>query len=257
MTATQKPGRFVWHDLMTSDKQAAIAFYSELVGWKTHDVDMGPMGAYTMIRVGERDIGGIVPLDPSHGVPPHFMAYCTVPDVDAAARRAEQLGGKVGVPPTDIPGVGRFAVIADPEGAYVSPFKGNDEMPELDGPPPFGEFCWDELTCDAPEKLLPFYKEIFGWASKPLDMGPMGTYHMLERGDQQAGGVLEKPMPQAPTAWITYIHVQSVDDTIVKAEKLGARVLAQPMDIPDIGRFSVIADPQGAVVALYTSKSKS
>jgi predicted enzyme related to lactoylglutathione lyase len=239
---------------MTSDKKAAIAFYSELVGWKTHDVPMGEMGDYTMIRVGERDIGGIVALDASHGVPPHFMAYCTVPNVDAGARRAEQLGGKVGVPPTDIPGVGRFAVIADPEGAHISLFKGNEEQPETEGTPPVGEFCWDELVCDAPDELLPFYKEIFGWTTKAMDMGPMGTYEVLERGDKQAGGVIKKPMPDAPTAWLTYIHVASVDESTRRAEKLRAKVLVPPMDIPNIGRFSIIADPQGAVVALYTSK---
>jgi predicted enzyme related to lactoylglutathione lyase len=235
---------------MTSDKRGAIAFYTELFGWKTHDVDMGPMGPYTMIKAGDRDIGGIVATP--DGVPSHFLAYCTVPDVDAAARRAGQLGGKVAVPATDIPGVGRFAIIEDAEGAHISPFKSDNEEPERQGPPAAGEFAWDELVCDNPSKALAFYGELFGWSTKPMDMGPMGTYHLLERGEQQVGGILKKPMAEAPSAWLTYVNVAKVDDSAKQAEKLGAKVVVPPTDIPNVGRFAIITDPQGATVALFT-----
>lgn len=255
MTESKKPGRFVWHDLMTTDKAAAVRFYTQLFGWQTREMEMGGDGAYTMIRAGERDIGGIVALDEKLGVPAHFLGYCSVPDVDVAARRAEQLGGKVGVPATDIPNVGRFAIIEDPEGGHISPFKGSTDMPEPDGQPKAGEFCWDELVCNDPAKLLPFYKEIFGWSTKSMDMGPMGTYYVLERGDKQAGGVIKKPMKEAPTAWLTYVAVDNVDASTKKAEGLGAKVIVPATDIPNIGRFSIVADPQGATLALFKGKA--
>jgi predicted enzyme related to lactoylglutathione lyase len=251
MTETKKPGRFVWHDLMTTDKAGAVRFYTQLFGWKTHDVDMGPAGAYTMIRVGERDIGGIVALDAKLGIPSHIIGYCSVPDVDVATRRAEQLGGKVGVPATNIPEVGRFAIIEDPQGGHIAPFKGTAESPELDGPPKAGEFCWNELLCDDPAKLLPFYKEIFGWSTKSMDMGPMGTYYVLERGDKQSGGVMKKQMKEAPTAWLTYVAVENVDASAKKAESLGAKLLVPGTDIPNIGRFAVLTDPQGGTFAVF------
>jgi uncharacterized protein len=251
MTENKKPGRFVWHDLMTTDKAAAVRFYTELFGWTTRDMNMGGGDPYTMIRAGERDIGGIVSLDKQHGVPSHILGYCSVPDVDVAARRAGELGGKVSVPATDIPGVGRFAIIEDPEGAHISPFKSSDETPEPAGPPKAGEFCWDELVCNDPAKLLGFYKEIFGWSTKSMDMGPMGTYYVLERGDKQAGGVIKKPMKEAPTAWLHYVAVDSVDASTKKAEGLGAKVILPATDIPNIGRFSILADPQGATFALF------
>ncbi len=253
---TPTSGRFVWHDLMTTDIKASVAFYTELFGWKTKDVDMGPMGTYTMLKAGDRDIGGMMPLDPKHGVPTHWIGYCTVNDVDAAAKRAEKLGGKIGVPGTDIPNVGRFAVIADPQGAHISPFKGTQPAPEPEGPPPVGSFCWNELVTSDPAAAVAFYKEIFGWTSEAMEMGPMGTYHLFKRGGKDAAGVMKQPMPGAPTAWIHYVAVVSVDASTQRAESLKAKVLAPPMDIPNIGRFAVIADPVGAVVALFQGAEK-
>lgn len=251
MTQNDKPGRFVWHDVMTIDKAASVRFYTELFGWRTRDVDMGGGDPYTMIRVGDRDIGGIVALDKKHGVPSHIIGYVSVPDVDVAARRAEQLGGKVAVPATDIPNVGRFAIIEDPEGGHISPFKGAQDAPEPAGPPKAGEFCWDELLCNDPAKLRTFYSEIFGWSVKEQDMGPMGTYHLLQRGDTHAGGIMKKQMKEAPTAWLTYVAVDSVDASTKKAESLGAKLIVPAMDIPKVGRFSVLSDPQGAAFALF------
>jgi predicted enzyme related to lactoylglutathione lyase len=244
-------GRFVWHDLMTTDVKASLAFYTELFAWKTREVEMGKMGKYTMISAGDRDIGGIVHLDPKHGAPAHWIAYCTVPDVDAAAKRATELGGKVAVPATDIPGVGRFAVLEDPQGGHLSPFKSNDEAAEDEGPPPVGIFCWDELVTSDPAAALKFYEPIFGWKHDDKDMGPMGTYHVLKRGERMSGGIMKNPMPEAKTAWLAYVAVASVDESAKRAESLKAKTVVPPSDIPGIGRFAVIQDPVGAVVALF------
>jgi predicted enzyme related to lactoylglutathione lyase len=244
-------GRFVWHDLMTTDVKSALAFYGELFGWKTTEMDMGPGGKYLMIKAGDRDIGGIVELDAKHGIPSHWIGYCAVADVDGAARRAAELGGKIAVPATDIPEVGRFAVIEDPQGGHVSPFKGTTATPEHDGPPPAGAFCWDELLTSDPGAALAFYREIFGWGVEDKDMGPMGTYHVLKRGEAMAAGIMAQPMPGAPTAWLAYVAVDDVDASAKRAERLRGKIVSPPTDIPGIGRFSVIQDPTGAFVSLF------
>ena len=248
MTKAAPTGRFVWHDLMTSDKKAAIAFYTELFGWKTRDVDMGPAGPYTMIKAGDTDIGGIVSFDKMAS---HWLGYCSVKDVDAAAKRADALGGKVVAQPSDIPNVGRFAVIGDPQGAYLSPFKGTQDSPEPEGKPALGTFCWNELVTSDPAAALSFYKDIFGWTHEEMSMGPMGTYNVLKRGDKQAAGIMKQPMPEAPTAWVHYVAVDDVDKSAKRAEALKGKILAPPTDIPNIGRFAIAQDPTGAVIALF------
>ena len=119
-TGSPDVGRFVWHDLMTTDPARATAFYAALVGWTTSVMPMGELGDYTMVHANGTAVGGIVPLGPEHGVASHWVAYIGVADVDAACERAAQLGGAVCVPPTDIPDIGRFAVIRDPTDALVA-----------------------------------------------------------------------------------------------------------------------------------------
>jgi len=254
MTGT--PGRFVWYDLMTTDLDTAAGFYTKLFGWTLKDVDMGSFGTYSMIHVGDTGIGGMVRLDPSHGMPSHWMAYATVADVDAAARRAEELGGQVGVQPTDIPYTGRFAVIADPQGAWVSPFAfAGDAPPEADGPPPAGHVCWNELLTTDPKGALAFHKEIFGWDHKTWDMGPAGTYYLFTRDGKDAAGMMEMPEDaEAPPQWMSYFLVADVDATVAKARELGATVYVPPRDIPDVGRMAVLADPTGASFGIFRGK---
>jgi uncharacterized protein len=254
--ATHTSGRFIWHDLMTTDPKSAIAFYAELFAWKTTEVEMGSMGKYTMIKAGDRDIGGIVPLDKSHGAPSHWIGYCTVSDVDAAVKRGKELGGKVHVPPADIPEVGRFAVIADPQGGVISPFKATVEKPDTDEVPPVGAFCWNELLTSDPAAALAFYQGVFGWTHAAMDMGPMGTYHLLKRGQKESAGLMKQMMEGAPTAWLAYVSVADVDASTKRAASLKAKVFSEPQDIPNIGRFSVIQDPTGAVVALFKGTKK-
>jgi predicted enzyme related to lactoylglutathione lyase len=249
------PGRFVWHDLMSTDPATARAFYAALFGWTYRDVDMGPMGTYTMIHVGEMPIGGIVPMDAAQNIPAHWIGYITVDDVDAACARAPELGGTVCVPGTDIPDTGRFAVIADPTGATFSPFTfSSDPLPELPELPA-GAFCWDELLTTDPARAGAFYTAIFGWTPIEVDMGELGTYTLFRRGGAEgrdAAGMLRMP-PEAggPPAWLSYVLVDDVDVSARRVQELGGRLYVEPRDIPGIGRFSVAADPTGAAFALY------
>jgi hypothetical protein len=248
-------GRFIWHELTTPDPKRALAFYGELFAWKAQEIDMGPMGKYTMLKAGEHDVGGMVALDGKSGAPPHWQAYVTA-DVDAATKRAQTLGAKVHVPPTDIPNVGRFSVIADPQGAVIAPFRSNDERAELTGLPPLGTFCWDELITTDPKAALKFYEDVLGWTHDEMDMGPMGTYYMVKRGDKQAAGIMKAQDPSAPPFWLSYVVVDDVDGATKRGEGLKAKVIVPPADIPNIGRFSILSDPLGAVFATFKGTGK-
>jgi len=249
-------GKFVWHDLMTNDVAKAVAFYEALVGWTWKEMEMEGMGTYRMIHAAGTEHGGIVQLSPQDNLPSHWIGYVTVDDVDAAAAKAVELGGKAPVRGTDIPGVGRFAVIVDPRGAAVSPFKPLEWRGEgYEGPGRPGTFAWDELMAKDPEAEGRFFSQIFGWTVTPVDMGRMGFYHLFkrpDRPDKDAGGMLTKPDGvEGSSMWLPYIGVEDVDATAARVEPLGGTVHVQPRDIPNVGRFSVAGDPMGALFALF------
>ena len=243
--------RFVWVDLMTKDLGAAQSFYKQLFGWGTRDVDVAPpMNKYTMFTSNNEDFGGLVPLqDPN--TPIHWLPYVWVEDVDRVAKRTESLGGRVLMQPMDIPNVGRFSVIADPTGGIVSP------MSFLQPPKPqpkfglVGPVAWCELLTDDTAKAGAFYKDLFGWGSSEMDMGPAGKYTVFKSGDRDAGGMGGRPPVLDRNAWITYFAVDDVDARHEAAKAAGARQLVPPDNIPNIGRFSWLADPQGALFALF------
>jgi predicted enzyme related to lactoylglutathione lyase len=254
MQETKALGKFVWHDLMTTDPARARAFYSALVGWSYNEVDMGTY-KYPMIHAAGADHGGIVNLSAAAGLPSHWVCYVTVDDVDAAAAKAGELGGRVPEGGRDIPGVGRFAAIVSPGGAVICPYKPNTWGGEgYDGPGRPGTFVWHELLALDPEAEGRFFGAIFGWTTQAMDMGPMGTYHLFKRPDRpekDAAGMMKKPEGSGPSAWLPYIGVEDVDATFAKVEPLGGTVWVKPTDIPNVGRFAVVSDPTGATFALY------
>jgi predicted enzyme related to lactoylglutathione lyase len=247
-------GRFLWHELQTTNAKASLAFHTELFGWTTSEMDMGPAGKYTVLKAGDRDVGGVVAHTADKGIAPHWLPYCSVQDVDAAAKKALALDGRVMQPPTDIPNVGRFAVIVDPQGAALAPFYSADERPETAGYPPIGSFCWTELLTSDPAAAASFYQAIFGWSIDKRDMGTMGTYYGLLRADAQAGGIVKAPMAESPPAWLSYVAVNDVDAAAKRVERLKGKIIVAPKDIPGIGRFAVHADPVGAVSAVFKAE---
>ena len=241
-------GKFVWHDNNTTDIDKARRFYTELLGWDIEVWKPGEMD-YPMIKVGEQMHGGFGPAQ--GGAPSHWLGHVLVKDVDETARKAEGAGGRILAGPMDIPEVGRFAVIADPKGAVLSAFTPSGELP-----PSEGVFVWDELATTDVDGAKSFYTEIFDWTTSEMDMGQM-TYTIFKRaGDVDAAGCLQHPEGTgAQSAWVPYIATNDVDATTKRAKDLGATIFREPTDIPDMGRFSIVQDPVGAVFGLWQSFS--
>ena len=243
------PGRFVWHDLMTTDAEGSLAFYGKLFDWSVEAVPM--MGTtYHMIHCGPGPIGGVMQ---EKNIPvSHWMPYLAVDDVDRAAAKVAQLGGSVCVPPTDIPGTGRFAVIGDPTGAYLSLYRGNPDShgfdPDLAVP---GRICWNETYSTDKDTAQAFYSALVGWKVEAMDLGPGGIYHLQKVGDKQAGGLMQQLMPGAPSCWVVYFFTEDLAASTAKAKQLGATAMMEGVPIPDVGFFSMLTDPQGAMFALF------
>jgi predicted enzyme related to lactoylglutathione lyase len=243
------PGRFVWRELSTKDVDKAKRFYGELFNWKYDAADMGPMGEYPMIRVGEKNVGGIMK---QHGdmtkLPAHWMSYVSVADVDASASAASANGGKVAHGPADIPGVGRFAVILDADGAALSAFKSQMGDPAVGARPNVGEFCWETLSTKDAARAKQFYGKVIGW--KPNSHQGMDTLGTGEGMENQVADIQLAQGPVPPN-WLTFVVVESADGSAKRAAQLGGQVMMPGMDIPTIGRIAVILDDQGAAIGLF------
>ena len=250
--APSSHGRFVWYDLMTSDPKGSRAFYTELFGWGVKEVDMGPGGIYTMVNNGsEPHHGGIAALDPAHGTPNHWIGYVHVDHLDQTLAKATELGAKTLLPATPIPNVGRFAIIADPSGAAIAPMTLDKVDPEKDGQLGSGHFVWSELWSTDPDQSKKFYTTLFGWGLRDDEMGGFGTYTSWKRGERDFGGMMKAPPHLPQSAWVFYVKVDHLEESLKRAEKLGAKMLVPPTKIGEVGSFTVIQDPQGAVLAMY------
>lgn len=250
-------GRFVWHELMTTDTKGAIAFYSEVIGWKTKPWEDGN---YTMWESSQGMMGGVNPLPEEArkmGAPPHWMSNVQVSDVDATASKAKGLGATIYVPPSDIPKIGRFSVFADPQGATIAVYKPLGEM-KLHDASKQGEFCWSELIAADHAAAFKFYSAIFGWEKlDEHDMGPMGKYLLFGKGKSQYGGMFTKgkDMPMPP-AWLYYVEIDDLDAALTRAKSKGAKVISGPITVPTGARIAQLTDPQGAAFAMHEIAKK-
>lgn len=231
------PGKFVWFELITDDVEGDLAHYGEVLGWKTQSMDMGDF-EYKMLGRGEVGHCGVVKPQMS-GVPTHWASYLAVEDVDATVAKVAEAGGKVVVPPTDLPGVGRFSLIADPEGATVHAFKASGEGKASSG------FHWNELWCQDPANTLKFYEKVFG-ATLEVNEMPFGPYYQLRIGDQLTGGAMKAPSPEIPAHWLPYAVVDDADAAAQRATNHGGQHHGEMMQVDGVGRFAVLASPRGA-----------
>jgi predicted enzyme related to lactoylglutathione lyase len=249
MSNAEIRGRFVWHELMTTDPQAAGAFYSKVLPWKTQPSGMPD---YTLWMAGKTQTGGLMAQPESarqSGAPPSWLVYIGTPDVDATAAAAQRLGGKVLKEPADIPTVGRFAVLSDPQGAAFAVFTPSGSPA---GGASSSDFSWHELGTSDRQGALAFYAELFGWSAGPAhDMGPAGIYQLIEHGGTQIGGLYKQMDASKPPHWLTYIRVASADRAAAAAKAAGGQVTQGPMEVPGGSRVAQILDPQGGAFAVH------
>lgn len=240
---------FVWYELMTSDLTAAQRFYTDVTGWTVEDAGMPGM-TYLLARAAGDMVAGLMatPAEAA-GTPPAWTGYVGVDDVDASAARVAAAGGVIHHPPSDIPGVGRFAVVADPQGAVFALF-GSDAPPPQASPSAPGQFGWHELHAREWEPAFAFYSGLFGWQkAEAMDMGPMGTYQLFAAGGAPVGGMMTVAQAPAPY-WLFYITVADIDAATARLTGGGGTVLDGPTEVPGGSWIVQARDSQGAVFAL-------
>ncbi|HEX9691053.1 MAG TPA: VOC family protein [Gemmatimonadales bacterium] len=245
-------GRFCWYECYCDDPNAAARFYGKLTGWTS--APWGP-GDYTVIMNGETSIGGYMQLTAemkNMGVPPHWLLYIATDDADATAARATELGGRVIRAPFDIDEVGRIVVIADPQGAVFCGFQPAGPPPGTDAPAGIGDFSWHELMTTDWQAAWAFYSALFRWRETDrMEMGEAGTYLVYGNGAHPLGGFFNKP-PEVPVpAWMLYVRVPDVDDSVETVKASGGQVLIGPMEVPGGDRIAQCLDPQGAAFAVH------
>ena len=238
---------FFWFELATSDIDAAAKFYGDVVGWIAVDQPGSPV-RYVVVEAAGRGVGGIAAADP--GSKPAWSGYIYSDDVDATAKAITAKGGAVQYGPDDIPGVGRFAVVADPQGALFKLLHpmGPDQPPVAPYTP--GHVGWNELHTTDSKAALAFYGQQFGWThARDFDMGEMGTYRLFAVDGTDAGGMMNSPL-SPPCFWLPYFCVDDIDTAHERLTAGGGTVMHGPAEVPGGGFIIQGKDPQGAMFAL-------
>ena len=251
-------GRFVWHDLSTTGPDAAQSFYTKVTPWKTQQSEFSDN--YTIWVNDGKPLGGLTTLgnaDQMQGMPPHWLAYVYVYDVDACVRQVPKLGGQVRVGPTEVPNVGSWAVVRDPQGASIGMYE--PETPASSraaGPPRRGEFSWHELLTTDYKTAFEFYRALFQWEKmSEFDMGAMGVYFLYGQKGQTYGGMFNRSPDMPPPNWLSYVRVDDVKSVAQMVQQLNGKVMNGPMEVPGGDWIAQCMDPQGAAFALHTPKT--
>jgi uncharacterized protein len=246
-----QPGTFCWPELATTDQAAAKKFYTGLFGWTFTDQPVGPGSVYTIFQLDKKDVAAAHQMGSDmQGIPPHWLSYVSVATADDALEKGKSLGGKVMMGPFDVMEAGRMGVLQDPTGGTFAVWQGKEVIGVrvLDQP---GSLMWTELMSKDVEVTRQFYTKLFNWETELHEMGPM-KYFVLKRGDTPAGGMMQitPDMGAMPTSWMPYFGVDDVGGSAAKVAELGGRLMIPPSDIPNVGRFSVFQDPQGATLGI-------
>lgn len=248
---------FMWYELMAPDEDAAIGFYTHVVGWTASEAEQPDM-RYTILSAAGQGVGGIMRLTDAmraQGARPGWLGYVAVADTDAKAKEIAAAGGAILMPPGDIPNVGRFALVADPGGApfyLLTPFPRDDAPPPLPMTTP-GVCGWHELYAgQGQQAAFAFYAGRFGWTTvEEMDMGPMGTYRLFAAGVEPIGGMMDKPAEAPASFWQFYFVVDGgIDAAIGRIESGGGKVVNGPMEVPGGAWIVNAVDPQGAHFSL-------
>ena len=249
-----QPGAFCWVELATLDVAAAKKFYGALFGWTFADFPMGEFGEYTIFRINDRDVAAAYPMMPDQreqGIPPNWLSYVSVTSADDIAAKVPTLGGTVMAPPMDVFDMGRMVVLQDPTGGVLATWqpkthKGFGLTAEA------GTFCWSELWTPDPAKAKTFHTSLFGWNTDIMPAMSGGDYTIFKAGEIGVGGMLDSTQVPGniPPHWLPYFVVTDCDAAVEKAKAEGGKAHMTPIDIPNVGRFAALADPQGAAFAV-------
>ena len=247
-------------ELATTDQTAAKKFYQDLFGWSVDDAPMGPGEFYSMFKLDGKDAAAAYTLrqdQKAHGVPPHWMIYIATDNADDSARRAAELGGTVIAQPFDVMDVGRMAVVQDPTGAHFCLWQAK-KNPGIGVRNTDGAFCWADLNTADVARASEFYSKLFGWTLERGENDPSGYLH-IKNGEEYIGGVppSEQLPPNAPPHWLLYFETSNCDASVEKAKRHGAKVCFGPVSMENVGRFAVLADPQGAAFSVFQSARKA
>jgi predicted enzyme related to lactoylglutathione lyase len=249
-------GQFVWYELMTTDATAAEAFYRAVVGWNARDASQPGM-TYTCFLAGDTSVAGLMTLPEdacAAGARPGWIGYVAVDGVDDYVMRVMDAGGAVHRPAADIAGIGRFAVVADPQGAAFVLFKGTEGgsvPPAIPDHP--GYAAWRELMAADGESAFGFYSDLFGWTkADAVDMGPMGTYKLFAAGGPAIGGMMTKPPSVPAPFWTYYFRVDGIEAAVSRLQTSGGIVVNGPHQVPGGDWIVQGLDPQGAMFALFS-----
>lgn len=258
---TNKHGDFIWYELLTTDSAKAREFYSKVLGWTYTDSGMKDFTYWlAAARDAETDekheIAGVMEIAPEmlkDGAQPAWMGYIGVDNTDAMVAAITADGGGVHVPATDIPGVGRFALLHDPQGVIFYIMQDSSGRPSLAfaaDKPRLGHCAWNELYTTDQAAAWEFYSKHFGWSKDhEMDMGPMGTYDFIRHGGL-IGAMMRKPEEQPVACWQFYFRVPTIQSAAVTIVENGGTILMGPQEVPG-GDFIIVGmDPTGAVFAV-------
>jgi predicted enzyme related to lactoylglutathione lyase len=252
---TNPEGTPIWYELMTADPDASKAFYDDVIGWTVEAQPSGEMD-YRMIDSGSGGgaVGGVMRLTEgmqAGGAKPTWLFYIGVNDVDASVEKIKTAGGSVLMPAWDIPGIGRIAMVADPQGIpfYVMRGASDDTSTAFDrmgmG---MGKCNWNELSTPDQAAGNAFYATVFGWTyPDKMPMGPMGDYVFVNVGDQVIGATMNHPGDGPPPAWRFYFRAPDIEEAAAKVTKNGGTVHAGPMEVPGGDRIIVASDTHGVM----------
>ena len=253
MTTLPVHGRLVWYELLTTDMKAAEAFYGPVVGWTFSRFDGAPMPYDAINRSADVSIGGVMTIPEGMRFPPHWEMYVAVSNFDEAVTAIEKRGGSGLSPAMEIPGVGRFRTMKDPQGAVFAIIEPGRPESRPEAEAENGDVSWRELYTTDAAAALRFYGDVFGWKEMDVhDMGPMGKYHIFGRAFQ-LGGIMNTPahMAQVPPNWGLYFRVADIRAAADRVTANGGKVLNGPMQVPDNTWIVNGLDPQGAAFSLH------
>ena len=246
--APQIPGKFVWHNLVTGDGEAARQFYGGLFGW---EFDVKQDGRYSVITYQGRNLGGILDASKDGNVPKrgHWLSAMSVASLEASLAAVDKAGGKQLEAPIDVSGVGRVVTVEDSDGAVLH-LLSSDRGDPPDTEPQVHTWLWHELLANHADRALEFYQTAFGYSIQPPKKDPSSEYRVLWSSGEARAGILQNPFERTRSAWIPYVRVDDPAALAERVPELGGRVVLAPR--PDVrdGTLALVVDPSGAPVAL-------